>query len=332
MIGLTSLFARACLFPMEQLDAGVIPFPNQASFVILASMIPFQIMGISAAAILLMANLGKSNTPSAKILLSLSIADLLFCCSGFLLSILGITSGGFSTGLRGCYVSYGLLILLPFVSIETLTITALERYVSVVMGKVFTDVQIRCLIFGIWSTSSLIVFAPFLFQSPQAALQLESSGWSCSVKWYGRNWESVLVSSITMVIFSFSFVAITASYALIYQHFTETFHDKHLTKKASSQKRVWYQCTVLSGSFVALWSTYYLKMFFELISGRPVHSIFTAMGQGLGLICSLTNSLIIMYFDNRIRGNVMEFLRIKRPVDKCKNSIPSQWENPSDAS
>jgi hypothetical protein len=84
--------------------------------------------------------------------------------------------------------------------------------------------------------------------------------------------------------------------------------DQHLR----SQKRVWYQCTVLSGSFVVFWSTYYLKIVFEMVTGKPAEPVFTAMGQGLGLICSLSNSVILMYFDNRIRGNVMKLLKLRK--------------------
>jgi hypothetical protein len=268
-----------------------------------------------SSSILLLANIGNPNSESAKILLSLSAADFVFCATCLICFIFGFYYGGFGMGLVGCYVTYVLVMGSSCVSIWTLGVAAMERYVSVVMGIVLTERQVYLWLSFPWFLAVLLTSLPFLMQTPMRTIQLEPHHWLCSVAWHDHSWQTLVQTSLCITCFSISFAMNIYCYTKVYIAFTEACKAKKKTQAIlDSQRKVFIKCVALTCAFVLVWITYYIKMYVELLTGKRVDPIFASFAAFLGGIGPSLNSFVMCYFDNRLRGNVMEFLGIESKV------------------
>jgi hypothetical protein len=292
------------------------PYPND--FAKYCHIIPLVLcfFGAFGSGIVLITNFGKPNSESAKILLSLCFSDFLFSIVVGIVCFTAVVSGGFNSGWIGCILNYYAIIATANASVITLGVVAWERYLCVCKGIIITHKQVLYAIIAIWTISFLDPAIPLIFGNPQNVIQLESNHWNCITKWYGRDWTAIYKTMVTFTIFFISANVINFSYFNVYKTFSKITKKKNLSAPKSqvqvdNQRRVFTMCVILSSTFMLFWTPYAIKLLLEGISGSPSNLYLTSIGAMLPCFLCTLNPLILIKFDNRVRGYVTEFLGIR---------------------
>jgi hypothetical protein len=284
---------------------GMVPLPNAFSYYALFLSITIYTIGIISNTVVFFSNVSKPNSTSVNILLSILAADWFFCITGLFLHTSVIIHRGYVWGVMGCYINYYIIITNTSVGVITLASAAWERYCTVVKGFTFSSTAVIKWVSGIWIYSLCYSAIPF-FASPVEAVRLEEAGWSCLVKWYGRDWASLLLTVAAILVIIGCISIVLFSYISVYREFIKVTSKK----KHKKEKRVFYMCVIMTGSFVVFWTPSLIYILYEFITGTIFPSDANVISGIFGSLSSVCNSMIMLYFDNRIRGNVLAALGI----------------------
>jgi hypothetical protein len=126
------------------------------------------------------------------------------------------------------------------------------------------------------------------------------------------------------LVFGIGFSLVAYCYLSVYKTFSNAIHmqKKVTASHIQKERRVFYMCLVLTGSFLILWTPSLINVSYELISGVPLHSDWAVIPSFTSSIPSATNSMVLLYFDNRIRGNVMKFFSQFQKASSEVDSVP----------
>jgi hypothetical protein len=289
--------------------------------------------------IVLITNVGKPNSESAKLLLSLCFSDFLFSIVVGIVCFTAAVSGGFNSGWIGCILNYYAIIATANASVITLGVVAWERYLCVCKGIIMSHNQVMYSILAIWIVSFLDPAIPLLFGDPRNVIQLEVNHWNCITKWYGRDWTAIYKTIVTFTIFFISANVINFSYFNVYKTFSKITKKKNLSAPKSqiqedNQRRVFLMCVILSSTFMLFWTPYAVKLLLEGITGNPSEIYLTSIGAMLPCFLSTLNPLILIKFDNRVRAYVTEFLGIQSspsvtPIHQINHTMCKELEDAS---
>jgi hypothetical protein len=307
---------------MAEVAQGWVPFPNQTPVYFAWMDIFVQLAGIVATLIVLMANLGKPNSDSAVLLMSLIAADFLFCVTVFTVLVAAVAHGGYALGVLGCYVNYFAITLSTSVSVVTLGVIAIERYLTVVRGVQVTSSLLRRVILGIWMYSLCYTSLPFITQTEYESIRLEEPCWSCLIKWYGRDWGSLLLSVLALSVFTSVNIVILFSYTQVYHTFVLLAQRKNKQDYIQKERKLFVMCMVLTVSFTLFWLPSVVNILYEFVSRKPFPSDFAVISTVMGSFSSVANPFILIRFDNRIRGNVYRFLGLEMTTKEGKGPAP----------
>jgi G protein-coupled receptor 161 len=295
---------------IDQVAKGFVPFPNRTPVYFAWIDIFVQLGGIIATFIVLVANLGKPNSDSAALLMSLIAADFIFCVTVFTVLISAVVHGGYALGVLGCFLNYFAITLSTSASVVTLGVIAIERYLTIVKGKPLTTSVLQRLILGIWIYSICYTSLPFVSQTEYESIRLEEPCWSCLIKWYGKDWGSLLLSILALSVFASVNIVILFSYTNVYKTFVLLAQKKNKQDYIRKERKLFMMCLVLTGSFTLFWFPSVVNILYEFISGKPFPSDWAVISTVMGSFSSVANPFILIRFDNRIRGNVYGFLGI----------------------
>jgi hypothetical protein len=295
----------------------VVEFPADYSYIGAIATIGFGLLGTSTSVLVLVSNLGKPNSESAKLLLSICAADLIFSFTFMVFNTGNILYGGFCWGLAGCYINSILLVMSAASSIFTLGTAALERYLAVCKGITLTNKQVALILVLTWIYSAIVATIPFLLGEPSLSIEIEPTHWSCAAHWPGVNWSSRIQVWMSLLVFGANYGVIIYSYYSVYQKFsissgsspqTQRKHKMHL----ENQRKVFIKCIILTGSFITLWTPYSTKILYEFITKRFVVVAWSTIASVCATISSCVNPLILIKYDNRLHGHLLDFLGYKR--------------------
>jgi hypothetical protein len=289
----------------------VVDFPNAFSYIGSYATIGFGVIGTTTAALVLISNLGKPNSESAKILLSLCVADLIFSFTFVVYSTGNILHGGFCWGLWGCYVNSILLVMSACSSIFTLGAAALERYLAVCKGITLKEKQVALILIITWTYSVVFPLIPFLLGEPSLSIEMEPTHWTCVSNWPGRNLGSRIQGGMALLLFGVNYAVIIFSYYSVYVTFANlAISSSNCQNKIQmeNQRKVFLKCIVLTGSFIVLWTPYSTKIVNELLTKRFVEVHWSTIASLCASISSCMNPLILIKFDNRLHRHLLDFL------------------------
>jgi hypothetical protein len=312
----------------EQL-ATVAYFPNDFTAKLIYGTLLSSIIGLIGSGLILIANFGKPNSESTRILLSISFADWIFSLTVIINNTRNIISGGFGWGLVGCHINSVANVIGACTSVVALAVAALERYLAVCKGIILTERQVTYLVMGIWSFGVFYSATPYWTNQPNETIALEPHHWSCTPRWWGRNWGSLCVTIIGAMVFAISYSIIFVAYYSVYRTFskaggrsTKSAHD--MQRQQRQQHQVFVKCIMMTGSFVILWTAYSAKIVFELLTGEPSNVYWSTIGSFLAIATIAVNPIIMITYDNRVRGYVLEMLGYK--PSKTSSVTPSPKE------
>jgi hypothetical protein len=289
---------------LDVVAQGTVPLPNSLSYYALFLSTTIYTIGIIANSIVFFSNVSKPNSISVNILLSILAADWLFCSTALVLHISAIIYRGYIWGRVGCYINYYIITVNTSVGVITLACASWERYCAVVKGHTWARTTVIKCVSAIWIYSCAFSIIPF-FAYPVEAIRLEESGWSCLVKWYGRDWASLTQTLVAIFVIMGGITIVLFSYISVYREFVKVTSKK---KKHHKEARVFYMCLIMTGSFVVFWTPSLIYILYELITGSAFPSEANVISGIFGSLSSMCNSQIMLYFDNRIRGNVLKAL------------------------
>jgi hypothetical protein len=259
------------------------------------------------------------------LLKSLAIIDTVLCFCVAIISIGDSVTGGFPWGLNGCLVVFIVVYFCCFVSINTLTIIALERFLSVVKGIILSETTINYLILTVWLSGIATVSIPFIANTYLYTIVLENSATNCIARWTAEGTPSLLLNYITVLVYVFGYIFMIFGYYQIYRKFTKARNPKklnnpkYLARFDEQQRKVVTMCVMLSGSFIVHWSPYCAKVLYEVITRKETNEYWTMIGVTLGFCKSAFNPFLMFKYDNRIKSQVYETL-IALKLAKRRNS------------
>jgi hypothetical protein len=232
------------------------------------------------------------------------------------ISIQNEIAGGFRFGQIGCIVSYSFMVAPCCISISSLGVVGWERYQSVCNGNQWSHRKVHLWITGIWICSTFLTCLPFI-TSNYTTIHLDNTSVHCSVRWFDRTFVSIFMAVLILVMATISFSVATFSYYNVYN----TYRILTKNKKANqdNQRIVFYKCVAMTICLVFMWTPYYVKVVYEITTGVAVSPDWSAIGSIFALFCPALNPFIIFYFDNRVRGNMLEVVHyikgitIKKP-------------------
>jgi hypothetical protein len=292
--------------PLAYLNESIVPYIELGTFVNLYLNVSLIWIGILASIWLLATNAFQHNSPSTKLLLSVSLADTLFLGTCAIISTQNAVAGGFALGEAGCYISYFFIVAPACVSIFTLGIVAWERYQIICRGNQFSDRQIYTWIVGCWIFSCCNTAIPFFTRNPQS-IQLDPNLICCSVRWSDRSTPSIVLTVLLILMVAMSFSSVAYSYYNVYMTYKTVVGKKKA--KQDNQNMILEKCIVLTLSLLLFWTPYFVKIVYEIISGKSAGSTWGTIANISALICSITNPFVLCKYDNRVRGNMMAPLR-----------------------
>jgi hypothetical protein len=299
---------------LDFLNQNIPPFPTFLSRLNNIFGVSVVLLGSIACLWLLASNLGKSKSPSTKLLLSTITADLILLLTCGISSTRNEIAGGFGLGKLGCLVNYYFIVTPACISIATLGVTAWERYQIVCKGNQWSNAKINCYVVIIWISLFTITAIP-LISSNGISIHLDVTAVNCTVRWHDRSITTLLLTSFILLMATISFSIAIFSYYNVYI----TYREATKRKKANmdNQRMVFQRCVLMTMSLVVLWTPYYTKIILEISTGVPIGPDLSAIGNISGLCSSILNPLIMFKYDNRVRKNMGSTLStINTPVRK----------------
>jgi hypothetical protein len=295
---------------LELLNGSVIPFPSIAAKINQYFCVYVMWIGLLASIWLLATNAFHTHTPSTKLLLSVSVADILFFVTCIISSTWNEIAGGFALGETGCYVNYFFIVGPACISITTLGLVAWERYQIICRGNQLSEFQINAMIFLTWFYCLGKVSIPFLTNNPQT-IQLEPNAVCCNVRWYDRSVPSIILTLLCIAMVTTAYSIAAFSYYNVYLTYKNTVGKK----KQDNQRIIFEKCVVITLNLLVFWTPYYLKIIFEIATGTSAGATWASIGNISGLLCSFFNPIIMGKYDNRVRGNMTElWTHLKRRI------------------
>jgi hypothetical protein len=290
-----------------------------------------QFIGMVVNWIVFFSNVGKPNSESAKLLLSLVACDFIFGLTCFISVVAAVWYDGFGLGVNGCIAICCALVVSTSGSVITLSVVALERYLSVVMGIVMTQRAVLKWLAGIWAYAFLYMSLPFIFQSQYKSIRLEESGQACLIAWYGRDTPTQFLAVLGIVVMGASNVVIIFCYKTVYETFVAAIKkSRHHSTLIHKERKIFHMCLTMTGSFTLLWTPMFGSMLYELFSGNPILPEYSNFAAFMGTLSVLINPMTLIYFDNRVRSHVVEFLHLSERIRvQTSTKSPSYVQEPS---
>jgi hypothetical protein len=130
---------------------------------------------------------------------------------------------------------------------------------------------------------------------------------------------SIIITALMLLLATISFLVAIFSYYNVYI----TYWNLTKSKKASqdNQRIVFYKCVAMTLCLVLLWSPYYVKVLFEIVTGRSIGTDCSAVATIFALLCPTLNPFILCYYDNRVRGNMLEAVTYFKELHIKKSEI-----------
>jgi hypothetical protein len=316
---------------LDVVAQGIVPFPAQSSYYYSMINMGLQFLGMVANLIVFSSNVGKSNSESAKLLLSLVACDFIFGLTCFVAVVAAVWYNGFGLGVNGCIAICCALIVSTSGSVITLAAVALERYLSVVKGVVLTQTQVLKWLACIWIYTFSYMSLPFIFQSQYQSIRLEESGQSCLIAWYGRDPPTQFLAILGIFVMSSANGLIMFCYKSVYETFVAAIkQSRHQSTLVHKERKIFHMCLFMTGSFTLLWTPMFGSMLYELISGKTTLPEYSNFATFIGTLTILFNPIALVYFDNRIRAHVIEFLHLSGRIKvQMTSTAPSYIQEPS---
>jgi hypothetical protein len=314
---------------LEEVANGVVPFPKEGVYVFYVVCF-VQLIGLVLGIITLGSNVGKPNEPSAKILLSHILGGILFAVTSLARATTQYESQGFVLGVSGCLIDYFFIFTSSSVSIITLITASLERYFAVVRKQRWSNNVVNCVLVCVWAYSLASAAIPFMFDRFDS-IRLDESGWYCMIKWYGRDYGSFIMTSITCCWFVFGFTIVSFSYTSVYFSFRNALKTRQRINQSSldNEKKVFQMCLLLTISFVGFWTPIFCNILYEVVTGAPIPYSMAITAASIASLSYITNPLVLIYFDNRIRGNVLRFTSFLCSAPSSSLHPPSAHSEPT---
>jgi hypothetical protein len=294
---------------LEVFTDGIVPLPLSQSIYFGWFTAITQTIGLGANVLTFIANVRQPGTESTRLLLTMTAGDILFGITALVFVTSAVENGGYALGIIGCVVNATLLMITASVSVVTLALVALERYLSVVKGVHMTERMVIRWIAGVWIYSFFIATLPFLLRSEMQSIRLEETNMSCLIKWYARDVPTLIISSISVFVMLSANNGILFCYTNVYFTFVKVLGQRRqMVDFIKKERKIFKMCLAMTGSFTLLWTPVFAGIIYEFISGNPIHPLYSHIAGSLGCLAPTMNPFLLYYFDNRIRTNVKEFL------------------------
>ncbi|KAI8906296.1 hypothetical protein EDD86DRAFT_248589 [Gorgonomyces haynaldii] len=156
-------------------------------------------------------------TPSSPIILSICLGDSFYLLISLIYGIADASSNRWYFGYIGCVVNHIVVLAACYISILSLALLTLERYMGIVHRKPMTVTHTLPIVLLIWFISFLFAFWPLLTNSVEYGIMLSLI---CSFNWATQNrvlllipvWMSIIVLVIGLFFIAFGYFQIVSLY------------------------------------------------------------------------------------------------------------------------
>ncbi|KAI8906932.1 hypothetical protein EDD86DRAFT_57711 [Gorgonomyces haynaldii] len=289
------------------------------------------VIGLLFSLLIFVSSIGRTTSPSMILILTLTMADFMFCCAAVYFGIADTIAMRFSTGKIGCLVYANIVMISCYLSITTLGAITLERYNNVVRQKTLTRKGALQILAVLILTSFLFIMTPMLLGHYEV-FALMPSHQVCAMVFWDRRAAPLSQAIIALVVIlscaglmCYAYVVIVMTY---FKHKKSRQTGSYKTDLGSQNKsmrteedealelqferRLLRKCIAISGLYIVCWTPYGIKGFIELFTERPIDPYWDSFCTILALLNSTLNPVLLYMFDARIKSNISDLLSQRR--------------------
>ncbi|KAI8909229.1 hypothetical protein EDD86DRAFT_151010 [Gorgonomyces haynaldii] len=294
--------------------------------------------GCCFTAIVIYATLRQPKTAQSIIILAMCASDFVMCFTVMLFGSYNLSKGRYAVGIVGCYLNAFVVVSGCFLSLLSLFLFTLDRYMTIIYEKALSVKKSRILVLLIAFASLVMPTVAISMPKHEYLICLQPSMQICSIAWYSFNPEflwlyvpslGVLVLCIMCILVAYTHIiyhlrilksqlnamATTQSHAFLYD-------DQQLIKK---EKKVFQKAVALTVLFIICWTPYVVGVVVQMITREPLSEIFDAFGTTCASLNSVLNPVLLYLFDPKTREHVKELLTLKKSSHGV-NLVMASWD------
>ncbi|KAI8909162.1 hypothetical protein EDD86DRAFT_150353 [Gorgonomyces haynaldii] len=296
--------------------------------------------GVLGSTTVIVATLRHRCSNEMLLLLSLLWADFTACIIIFIGNGYHLATGTFFFGKIGCAIEAIVIIFGAVWSMMSLSAIALERYLIVVKGKLFTRTQVIQIICGILVYAAVITGFPYYTNHYMYLVGMFPSMCTCAVASWDKHTMNFVQMALIFVTVAGCCTVLAFCYYSIYLCYRKTMpkfsmvstigdfksaesqtssQAKAKQKKDTLERKLFYKCLIITSTFVTCWSPYAVRVIYELCTDVIVDGHLDAFLIFITLSSSMANPFIVFTFDGTVNKNVKEMFGLMVPQSSFKS-------------
>jgi hypothetical protein len=317
---------------------GNIPFSEFSQVVCAVFIVIIAPIGILGHSLVLTAIFRSIKTFSARkiLLVSLLIADLIFCFTEFTINLSNLTNYGWweGFGFTGCVVAYIIYWSTACCSVVTLLLCGLELYLKIFYNYYISARGAVAMLFIVWSISLgiplIVPLAAGGVSKLGFVIQIVPSMNGCMTPYHQTD-----PVSHGIAIFVVSTIILTCGVNFY-------INLKFLTKYINANRDTWNsderndkeirlvkRTIVLSTSFLIFWGPYGANVVSRMVNGKESTSVTDGILNILILLNPASNPLLLVFFDPVVGQLVRELPIVRRCLNASNESLCFKKSTPN---
>ena len=275
----------------------------------------------------------QSLNSSIRVILSLCIADLLLCLMQVVFTTTNLLSEGWNFGVAGCVINAQVILSCEFVSINSLILLTLDRYLIVIHRHFMTEKKTTQILALIWVASIAVCSYPVYTGNFWYILTLEPSKLFCSGVYWGKEPLLVLGIAIVLTVIALGVIVISLAYTKILFFYYSAMKRKRERLNSGSmmtvedeaikanERKLLFKCLAITVGFFLSWICYLVKIIIEVVLSEPSDPIFDSISSIGVFLYSCLNPFVIYLFDASIRKV------IDTHIEKMWSRFKERWKS-----
>ena len=256
-----------------------------------------------------------------QIILSIIGSDMI----GSIYAICAISTlvcvGGFDKGQLGCRAEAGIYIYTFGVSIGSVLLLTMNRYLAVIHSFNLSERSIRIFMASLWIFLAAIIAGIMLwshFSPIDDIVSLQNCRLICFITGWSRSVHTMAAVIITLAFISCVCGFIVFAYSRIVYFYHQHHRDalqrkgdalnrpKTIKKMAQMERKLIVKSIAITLAFWICLLPILIKMAWEVITGEPVHVIPDAISISIAALNMIANPVILFFFDGFVRSSILD--------------------------
>ncbi|KAI8909230.1 hypothetical protein EDD86DRAFT_267863 [Gorgonomyces haynaldii] len=295
--------------------------------------------GVLLSIIVVIATLRQQKSAANVIVVTMCVSDLMMCLSISCITAYNLSQGRFALGKLGCFANAFIVISGCFLSLFSLFLLTIERYLTIVFQSPLSAILARRLCAAFAFISVIIPATALLLPERDILICLQASMQICSVAWWTLDirfaWLyvpslGILVICFLMMVFCYSHI--TLQYLTIKKQFEPEVNSTSAVRStqrksvrstvSSKEKALFIKSVAISTLFLTCWTPYFCGIIMQMVTKEHASPLFDALATLAASTNSALNPVFLYAFDARTRTHVHDLLGYR----KSSELVYASWD------